>query len=159
MQVRRYSSEDKLACLEIFSSNIPTFFAENELNEFDVFLDSDSASYLVIENEGKIYGCGGYYIRDGVGRLCWGMVRKGSHRNGFGSSLLLARLDKLFNEHGIDIVAINTSQHSSGFFEHFGFRTETITKNGLAEGLHEYKMILTKEMHLKCNRQSKDIFL
>ena len=151
MLIRSYSIQDKQACLEVFSSNIPKFFAENELDEFAIFLDSDTSTYLVVESEGKIYGCGGYYFRDGVGRLCWGMVKKDSHRSGFGSALITARLNRLFIEHGVDIVAIDTSQYSSGFFEHFGFRTENVSENGLAAGLHKYEMTLTKEVHFKLN--------
>ena len=151
MLIRSYSTKDKLACLEVFSSNIPIFFAENELDEFAIFLDGDTSTYLVVESEGEIFGCGGYYVRDGVGRLSWGMVKKDSHRSGFGSALLFARLDRLFNEHRVDIVAIDTSQYSSGFFEHFGFRTENVCENGLVTGLHKYQMTLKKEVHLKRN--------
>lgn len=149
MLVRDYTNSDKPACLAIFSSNIPVYFAEHELQEFDEFLDGTGSMYLVAEDaDGRVVGCGGYYVRDGVGRLCWGMVDRSRHRGGFGSVLLSARLDRLFHEQGVEWVSITTSQHSCGFFERVGFQTESVEENGLADGLHAHVMNLAKGDYL-----------
>lgn len=148
MHLRSYTPTDKTACLAIFDSNTPPFFAPHERAEFEVFLEREAGRcpYLVLEDEtGQVLACGGYYItRNRDAGLCWGMVHRDHHRRGLGRQLLLARLQHLSQEHPGITVRLDTSQYTCGFFEKAGFVITSITENGYAPGLHRYEM----ELHL-----------
>src|SRR5260370_31745648 len=59
MDVRPYQSSDRDACLALFDSNVPRFFAALERGGFESFLDAPDCSYFVMEHEGAVLGCGG----------------------------------------------------------------------------------------------------
>ena len=66
------------------------------------------------------------------------MVRQDRHRRGVGRLLLLHRMaDEAAT------VVVNTSQHTAGFFERFGFRTLSVRPDGFAPGLHHHHLELT----------------
>ncbi len=151
LAIRPYRADDFDDCLTVFRSNIPKYFAESELAEFASFLNCLNARYLVVEQSGIIVACGGSYVRDGVGRLCWGMVAQSKHRSSIGSTLLASRLNNLFScEADVLEVCIDTSQFSSGFFERFGFKARGITSDGFGAGLDCVEMALSLEDWLKC---------
>lgn len=148
MPFRTYQISDKAACLELFRSNVPKFFAPHEEAEFSDFLGDPGMTedYFVLEDEGKIVGCGGVFVKDTVGGLSWGMVANDKHRKGYGKQLLLERLEYL-REHfpHVKEVRLDTSQHTFTFFGKFGFVTRDIIENGYAEGLHRYEMVCNLE--------------
>ena len=82
--VRPYARADFDPCLRVFESNLPQYFAESERAEFLDFLGAHDCEYLVIEFNGAARGCGGSYVKDGIGRLCWGMVEQSHHRSALG---------------------------------------------------------------------------
>jgi hypothetical protein len=152
--VRPYHSTDFDACLRIFQSNVPTYFAESERAEFVSFLGSAEGEYLVVESGGAVVACGGSCVLNSVGRLCWGMVELSQHRASIGSALLARRLADLFSRAPqVDEVSIDTSQRSSAFFERFGFRTQQVTADGFGQGLDCVAMTLRREHWLQ--RQKK----
>jgi predicted GNAT family N-acyltransferase len=71
------------------------------------------------------------------------MVDQRQHRQGAGRFLLLARLQEIAQTPGIEMVKLNTSQHTFGFFAKVGFVVERIKEDHFALGLHEYNMSLT----------------
>lgn len=150
MKLRDYRPNDKAACLAIFDSNIPQFFARHERLEFDAFLNAPLCTYFVIEADNApfpapIIGCGGYHYDPETSKaiLCWGMVARAHHKTGVGKALLVGRLMKLCAESdGAAVLRLNTSQHTYGFFEKFGFVVTRIVEHGFAPGLHEYDMEL-----------------
>ena len=98
MQVQPYTRSHRAACLSIFDSNTPDFFASSEREEFAAFLDGMMCPFVVAVNvDGDIVGCGGYYrdeARDRTG-LAWGMVARPWHRCGVGRALMEYRLAAL----------------------------------------------------------------
>jgi len=150
--IKSYLPEHKPALLEIFRSNMPLYFAEEELPLFDAFLDQDidaKRPYWVVYHEGQIVGCGGIginepsqYTKEPHVIMCWGMVRQDFHRQGFGKALLAHRIKQsrlIFP--GIKI-ALGTTQHSFSFFEKYGFKTVYYEKDHWAKGLDLYQMEL-----------------
>ncbi len=96
-QIRAYTNQDRKACLEVFDSNLLTFFAPNEREDFKLYLDDltergPNAEYLVLETKEGILACGGYFVADQQAGLAWGMVTREHHRQGIGLSLILERL-------------------------------------------------------------------
>jgi N-acetylglutamate synthase-like GNAT family acetyltransferase len=146
--VRFYAEQDYQPCLGIFDSNVPRYFASTERNEFEQFLLMPNADFLVAEREGFVIGCGGCYVREAVGRLCWGMVHNASHRSSAGSALLAWRLDRLFLAHGVMQTRLDTSQLSAPFFSRFGFLVEHVDQDGFAPGIDCVSMYLSREAWL-----------
>ena len=145
MRFRPYMPADKPACVRLFASNIPKYFAPHEQAEFEAFLDEPECIYFVVEDDsGTVIGCGGYYLdeRRRAGGLCWGLVGNQYHHQGVGRFLLLQRLSRLCAEGTVDSVFIDTSQHTAPFFEKAGFVTYRVLPDQYAPGLHSYEMIL-----------------
>lgn len=146
MHFRPYRPADRAACLAIFDSNVPQFFARHERREFADFLDAPTCTYFVVEDAtGIVIGCGGYHYDADTRRavLCWGMVTRAQHRTGVGSLLLRQRLRHLCAASGGQaVLTLMTSQHTCGFFARFGFVTTQITEDGFAPGLHRVDMTL-----------------
>lgn len=133
-------------CLALFDSNIPHFFAPAERADFTAFLEAGPEDYFVAADGGEIVGCGGVFVRNGEGGLCWGMVDRTRHRTGVGSALLHERLAHLSESHPqLEAVLLDTSQHSRGFFTQFGFEVLKLTPDGYAPGLDRVDMRLPLE--------------
>ncbi len=129
-------------CIEIFKSNIGLYFAEDELEGFEGFLDNHvrSTRYYVVFSKGKIIGCGGYFLKNGMVRLIEGMVKKQSHKTGAGLLLLKYRLKMAREEYPDKIIGIDTSQNTEGFFKKYGFVTTNVVKDYYAIGLDKVSM-------------------
>lgn len=58
--IRKYLPEDKATLVEIFKSNMPLYFADEELPLFEAFLDKDTTSvdrpYWVVFKGNSIVG-------------------------------------------------------------------------------------------------------
>ncbi len=88
-------------------------------------------------------GCGGYVVTvdQHEARLRWGMVRVDFHRSGLGRFLLLFRLREIGKLGHIQLVRLQTSQHSAPFFEKQGFKTVAVVQNGFTAGMDQVEMI------------------
>jgi predicted GNAT family N-acyltransferase len=143
MKWRDYQLEDKEACLEIFHSNVPAYFAPKELSDVTRLLDGMFCPYLVIEdNDGRIIASGGIWAdqADQSATLCWVMVARQWHGKGLGRFLVLKLLNLLRRFPFVTLVKLDTSQHTSAFYEKFGFEKCGFTDNYYAEGLHRFDM-------------------
>ena len=141
--VRPCRPVDFAACLALFDGNVPQFFAESERAEFADFLrDHDHLPYLVIEQGGAVVACGGVDVTAGRGCLTWGMVDRSRQGQGLGRALTTARLDLLRSRPEVREVAIETSQHTAGFYEGFGFQVTRVTPDGFGPGLDRVDIVL-----------------
>jgi ribosomal protein S18 acetylase RimI-like enzyme len=151
---RPYEVHDKEACLDIFRSNSPKFFAEHEEKEFTEYLEKPG-HYFILEQNQRVFGCGGYVIVDQEAYLAWGMVHRSQHGTGLGKRLLLERLSLITQRQDVKQIKLDTSQHTFGFFEKLGFITKKITDDGYASGLHRYDMVLVLDERPRKNIQEK----
>ncbi|WP_341904696.1 GNAT family N-acetyltransferase [Fluviicola taffensis] len=152
--IRKYEASDRNACMEMFLTNVPKYFTEEEVNEFDRFLAkledpevSDNPFYYVMELDNRMIGCGGFGEKDGIDGIpsitfVWGMVHRDYHKKGFGEELLRFRLAEIKIQFPNWRVILDTTQFSYTFFEKYGFKTLKITENGYGEGMHRYDMVL-----------------
>jgi predicted GNAT family N-acyltransferase len=145
IQTRPYRVSDRQACLAIFRSNLPRYFDSSELPEFDAFLEQASGDYFVVEQDSALVACGGCYMRDGKGRLSWGMVAQERHGASLGSTLLAWRVNHLFLQPGTAEITINISQHTADFFARYGFRTTQQISDGLGMGIDQISMSLQRD--------------
>ena len=74
--------------------------------------------------------------------MCWGMVRREFHGQGFGTRLLQERLKRLAALPNVDRVRMDTSQHTVKFYERFGFVVESVIKDNYAPGFDRIDMAL-----------------
>jgi [ribosomal protein S18]-alanine N-acetyltransferase len=141
MNIREFTLNDKKACVEIFKSNIPTFFLNEEIKIFEDFLETNAiGAYWVLENSGHVIACGGIGTRDSEGRLHFGIVHHSLHKQGVGSKLLQFRLAKLIENPNVKAISLDTSQHNPKFFNKFGFEVTKITENYYGPNLHRFDM-------------------
>ncbi len=140
---RPYRPSDFAACLAMFDGNVPQFFAATERADFADFLrDHGDLPYLVIEQGGAVVACGGVDVTKGRGCLTWGMVDRNRQGQGLGRVLTTARLDLLRAQPEVREVAIETSQHTAGFYAGLGFKITRVTPDGFGPGLDRVDMVL-----------------
>lgn len=136
----------------IFKSNMPLYFADEELPLFDAFLNKDAitrGSYYVIFKDANIVGCGGIalnqptkYTNEPHVIMTWGMVDNQHHKEGFGKMLLLHRIEEARKNYPAIKIALGTTQHTFQFFEKYGFKTVAHKKDHWGKDLDLYHMEL-----------------
>ncbi|MCW2039309.1 GNAT family N-acetyltransferase [Xanthomonas campestris] len=144
--IRAYRPDDSDACIELFDANVPKFFNAGERPDFVWFLTHHAAAwhYQVVERAGDVVGCAGYAVNANgtTASLCWGMVHPQLHRQGLGTTLLLARLEALRLRAGIERIVLDTSQHTQAFYARHGFVVQQVTQDGYGAGLDRWDMAL-----------------
>ena len=149
-QIRVYGPTYKDACIEAFRSNVPDFFTNDEVGDFERFLDrvdtaqADERTYFyVVIVDDKVVGCGGFGDKDNTGEisLAWGLIHRDYHKMNYGRSLLKYRLSEIDRIYPKQPVFIDTTQFSYGFFEKYGFEVLKITPDHYAVGMHRYDMV------------------
>jgi GNAT superfamily N-acetyltransferase len=155
MQIQPFAEQHRAALLAAFQSNVPKFFTENEVADFEAFLDKFLAQtddgkgferiyyYVILENNVAI-GAGGFGFQAEKQHisLIWGLVKHDFHKKGYGKTLLLHRLHQIKTLLPNIPIVIDTTQHSAPFYARFGFVTQKITLNFYAEGMDRYDMTL-----------------
>ena len=149
-KIKKYSTSDYDQCVNIFKSNIPEYFAKDELSDFQDYIknisktkDGWTDSFYILKRDKKLVGCAGLGLNKSkkIATLSWGMVDKNYHRNGIGTQLTNYRLN-LLESYNLDLkIRLDTSQHSYLFYEKFGFKIEDIEKDGYEKGMHKYYMV------------------
>lgn len=141
MNILPYTLAHREACLAIFDSNRPKFFAESERPQFIGWLDNHTTTnYFVMEENDEIIACGGVWQEKEAAGLSWGMVHSAFHGKGFGKAFTQYRVNKMLALFPGKTYTIETSQHTVPFYEKMGFRTEKVTKDGFAPGIDKYDM-------------------
>jgi predicted GNAT family N-acyltransferase len=151
--IRPYNKKDKESCLAAFKSNVPTYFTEEEIGDFENFLEriedvgvnnNIKTHYFVVEYNQRVVGCGGFGDKDGkeIISLAWGLIRNEFHNKGYGKALLVYRLEQIKQLYPELPLVLDTTQYSHSFFEKYGFYTTKITNDYYSKGLHRYDMIL-----------------
>lgn len=130
---------DYPACMAIFDSNVPAFFAHSERESFAQFLNALPGPFWVVRDRssGTVVGCGGLSIADegATAWLRWGMVLAGSQGQGIGRRLLEARLKWLDAQPQVRRTRVATTGQASGFFQRMGFELTASAKENYGPGL------------------------
>lgn len=138
---RPYTPEDIDAVAGVFRSNIPKYFGPGEEQGLRDFLAEYSNDYYVLLLDGEIVGSGGIALNpQQTVSLCWGMVRKDHIGTGLGRELTEFRIQKAREKFGELPLVIDTSQHTEGFYNKFGFVTWERVPDGYGPGLDICKM-------------------
>jgi len=142
MNIRIYQTDDIAAVLEVFRLNTPNFFDSSEQEELEVYLADHGNTYYVMEENGRIVGCGGYHFDESrtQGRISWDFFHPDYKGRGLGRKLVSHCLEELRKEQGISLIIVWTSQLAYEFYSKFGFKTVEVVKDHWAPGLDLYRM-------------------
>lgn len=150
MEFREYQPTDREACLQILRSNVPEYFYESDLADFERFLDHLPGPFFVVTGpQAIIIACGGI-ARGKTGPteavLCYGMVNGARLRQGVGKELLRKRLEVFLPlQPQIERITVNTTQKIEGFFEKFGFCVAEREPDGFGPGLDRVYLVAAKD--------------
>jgi GNAT superfamily N-acetyltransferase len=139
---RPYCSVDNQACTSIFDANCPEFFAPNEREKYQKFLECAPEGYEVCEVDGQVLGAFGLF-GDGqdAKTLNWILLDPQTHGMGVGSKIM-ERVIQLGRASKAKKVRIAASQKSAPFFSKFGARTTSTSSDGWGPGMHRVDMVL-----------------
>ncbi|MGP8216214.1 MAG: GNAT family N-acetyltransferase [Bacteroidia bacterium] len=153
INIRLYTPADAVKCRKIFISNVPAYFAEDEIGKLDNWLNAldnntlpystaESIHFYVLEYKKNVIGCAGFYMVKGEkkAQLNWGMVHAGFQNKGFGKLLYDYRVNKIKELAPGRQITLWTSQHTFGYYEKLGMKVESVTKNGFGYGFDKYIM-------------------
>lgn len=144
IELREYQSADREGCLAVLDANTPDYFSPVERETFAAFLDELPGTYLVLVDQGRVVGCGGYIpipeTRDA--HTSWGMVHPDYKGRGLGKRLFQARLDAVRERGDADRVRVVTSPQTESFFAPYGFKVTRREKDGNAPGIDLVEMWL-----------------
>lgn len=144
MHLRLYDVADREACLGLFDSNVPAFFAPHEREDFQSFLadlERLPIRYFVLVDGGRAIACGGVGRRDDEARMCWGIVHGLRHGEGLGRIMLLARL-VMGARLGATRAGLDTIPKVAPFFEREGFVITGGTDDYYGPGIHRRDLVL-----------------
>ena len=139
---RPYRNADRQACTSIFDANCPEFFAPNERQEYEEFLEHVSGDYEVCEVDGKVLGAFGLFVDgENMKTLNWILLDPQTQGIGVGSTIM-ERVIQLSRTSQTRVVKIAASHKSAPFFARFGASTTSLTKNGWGPGMDRLDMEL-----------------
>ena len=140
--IREYETTDKNEVINIIRLNTPKYFAVNEEEDFNRFLETERELYFVLLYDQKIVGCGGINFEDHktTGIISWDILHPDYQRKSLGTKLMKHRIDKLNAIGGIQKIIVRTSQVTYKFYEKQGFELFETKKHYWADGFDLYNM-------------------
>lgn len=146
LNIREYAVQDKDALIIIMRLNIPQYFDESEMKDFEHYLEMGMDRYFVMEVDGKIIGGGGIGFSDNhdTGFLSWNFLKPTFHGQGWGKKLLEYRMNLIYATDKVEKIVVGTSQHTYRFYEKNGFAIREIHKDYWSEGFDLYDMVHDK---------------
>lgn len=147
MTIRSYEKTDAAQLISVFCKSVPVAFGENEISEYNTFLETWTGPYFVAEANGKILGACGYYSREDwqEAYICWTLTDPDVKGQGVGRALLLHNLALIDDNSDIGRIVCETSQVAYLFFEKFGFVLQYTKPDYWAPGLDLYHMVIDKK--------------
>lgn len=141
--IRKYSSTDFKAVINLLRLNTPQYFDSSEEIDFVRYLQTEADHYFVYDLVGEIVGCGGinFGFDDGkTARLSWDIIHPLRQGEGIGRSLTAYRIEQIAKKNAVERVCVRTSQMAYQFYEKMGFRLERTERDYWAQGFDLYEM-------------------
>jgi ribosomal-protein-alanine N-acetyltransferase len=146
LKIRAYNPKDKPKLLDILKLNVPHYFAESEIDDFNNYLEKEVEKYYVAELDHQIIGAGGINFEEHhkTAKISWDFIHPDFQGIGVGGALLRHRLDLLKSMEELEKITVRTSQLAYKFYEKNGFVLKEIIEDYWAEGFDLYQMIYEK---------------
>ncbi len=146
VEIRPYEISDKEQLVQLLKLNIPQYFAERELEDFENYLENEIEAYFVAEINNQLIGAGGINFEKEINtaKISWDFIHPSYHGKGIGGKLLQHRLEILKNAESSEIILVRTSQLVYKFYEKSGFVLQEIVEDYWAKGFDLYVMKYAK---------------
>lgn len=146
IQIVPYQATFEQPLLNILQQNVPTYFAQDEVDDLREYLNHHIDLYYVVLCDETLIGGGGINrtLETKLGALTWAFLHPDYHRKGIGAMLLNYRLAILKEDPNVKIIRVRTSQVVHQFFAKNGFTIQKTEKDYWAKGLDLYEMIYSK---------------
>lgn len=140
MKLREYRDEDRDVLVRILKQNVPRYFAEGDVHDFEHYLDEKlwDRHYVYLDDRSDVVGCAGFYRKDeGVIGLAYMFFRPSS----VGAEVIRPEFDRYLSRvkaelcpEGDVAFVLNTTPRVSAFLKRFGFVVTDVVEDGYAEG-------------------------
>ena len=142
MTILPYSTSHTECIIYLLRLNTPKYFAPEEEADLKDYLDNHIDHYYIVEDDGKIIGCGGFNLTEDKteAMISWDIIHTDYHCMGVGSALTKFRIDKIMQIKGVNKISVRTSQLVYKFYEKFGFGLKEAIKDYWANGFDMYRM-------------------
>lgn len=140
--IRLYTVADKITLLELLTLNVPKYFAEEEIEDFRLYLDHEVELYYVAQRNNQIVGAGGINFEENrsIAKISWDFIHPEYQQAGIGTRLLAHRLAVLQTMDDVKRIFVRTSQLAYPFYQKNGFVLLETVKDYWAEGFDLYRM-------------------
>ena len=151
--IRNYSVKDKNKVVELLRLNIPTYFAPEEEQDFNHYLENEIDLYYVLEFDEKIVGSGGINFKQdpATGYISWDILHPDFQGQGLGTLMLDYRIEKLKKTKKVSKIIVRTTQLVYKFYEKAGFKLVEEVKDYWAEGFDLHEMEYVKPKNIQNN--------
>ncbi len=146
VSVSPYRSVYKKDLLRLFDLCSPQYFALEERDDFEYYLDHEIEDYFIIRDNAILCGCGGinYPDHNEYAILSWDIIHPDFQGKGLGRKLVNHRLDHV-TQKSFSKLRVRTSQFACEFYGKFGFALNEVKKDYWSDGYDLYDMFLTLE--------------
>lgn len=139
--IRKYKPSDWNRVSMLFKLNTPKYFAPEEIDDLNDYLETYADTYFVIEHNKQILGAGGFHIiGNKIGRLSWYFFHPESKGKGYGAKIVKHCIDEMISKNDLESIEVWTSQYAEKFFGKFELITVKIENNFWAEGIDLHLM-------------------
>jgi GNAT superfamily N-acetyltransferase len=140
---RSYTAGDRAACLRLFDTNCPTYFAPNERADYEAFMTDVAGEYQVCLHEGHVVGAYGVIAEGRTGlALRWIVIAPEHQGRGIGSAVMQRVIAAVRVAGPSARLHIGASHLSAPFFARFGARELARIPHGWGPGMHRVDMEL-----------------
>jgi N-acetylglutamate synthase-like GNAT family acetyltransferase len=129
-------------CLALFDLNCPEYFAENERDDYKLYLQHNAGSYNILLDGVRLVAAFGIDInpRSKRGRIAWIMVAPNNKGQGVGDKMM-ASAKLTCAKKGLKKIDIAASHLSSAFFAKYGAIELSRTVDGWGKDMHRVDML------------------
>ncbi|RQO75861.1 GNAT family N-acetyltransferase [Pedobacter sp. KBW06] len=141
VKIREYHPDDKVRLLVILKLNVPKYFPESKLKDFEEYLENNIVKYFVVQLGEELIGGGGINLDVyNTGKISWDCISPKFQGLGIGRKLLKYRIEYLKSLNNVDKIVVRTSQLAHRFYVKNGFVLQNFIEYYWALGYHSYHM-------------------
>ncbi|MDO5616662.1 MAG: GNAT family N-acetyltransferase [Cruoricaptor ignavus] len=140
--IREINKNDSEKLLNLLKLNVPKYFADSEIQDFENYLKDEIEYYFIVEIDDKIIGSGGINLEkeNKIAKISWDIIAPEYQGKGIGKQLLNHRINFIKNHFPTFKIIVRTSQIVYKFYWKNGFKLIEKHKDYWTKGFDMYKM-------------------